>query len=238
LWRIADGTLAEPALASTIVGPGAELQDNHRYVDVRDAEGNGVELSKDYSYFIGFEYYSGEQWKFDGLILQPQSVGTANSPVNIGAQRWDYTSNLPTLPGMISSYDYLGVNFQFTTAITVGIDIKPGSYPNTINLGSNGVVPVGILSGEGFDATAVAPENVFLAGSGVAVRGKGNKYLAHEEDVNGDDLMDLVVQVETENLDPGTFQDGYAVLTIHESSDPASAVLYQGMDEITIVPPE
>ena len=118
------------------------------------------------------------------------------------------------------------------------IDIKPGSYPNSINLGSNGVVPVAILSSSDFDATAIPADTVFLAGSGVAVRGKGNKLMAHEEDVNEDGFIDLVVQVETENLDPGTIQDGMACLKVHESSDPESLVLYEGCDEITIVPPE
>ena len=117
--------------------------------------------------------------------------------------------------------------------IIVDIDIKPGSFPNAINLGSNGVIPVAILSDADFDATTVLPETVSLAGSGVAVRGKG-KLLAHEEDVNGDGLLDLVVQVETENLDPGAFQDGTAILT-GQTSD---GVTFEGSDEITIVPPE
>jgi len=29
--------------------------------------------------------------------------------------------------------------------VTVAVDIKPGSFPNSINLKSNGVVPVAIL---------------------------------------------------------------------------------------------
>lgn len=121
-----------------------------------------------------------------------------------------------------------------STTITVDIDIKPGSYPNAINLGSNGVIPVAILSTPDLDATTINPDNVFLAGSSVAVRGKGNKYLASEEDVNGDSLLDLVVKVETENLDPGTFQDGYAILQVIVDN----TVIYEGSDEITIVPPE
>lgn len=116
----------------------------------------------------------------------------------------------------------------------VDIDIKPGSYPNAINLGSNGVIPVAILSSDTFVATTVDPETVSLAGSGVAVRGKANKYLAHEEDVNGDDLMDLVVKVETENLKEGQFQDGKAILT----GQTVDGVEFTGSDEITIVPPE
>ena len=119
-------------------------------------------------------------------------------------------------------------------AIDVSIDIKPGSYPNAINLGSHGLIPVAILSDEQFDATTVDPDTVELAGAGVEVRGKGNKYMAHEEDVDGDGLVDLVVQVATENLAPGSFQDGYAILT----GETFDGQLIEGMDEITIVPPE
>ncbi|MHC4693462.1 MAG: hypothetical protein ACYS67_12035 [Planctomycetota bacterium] len=116
----------------------------------------------------------------------------------------------------------------------ITIDIKPGSYPNAINLGSNGVIPVAILSTEDLDATTIDPDTVSLGGSGVAVRGKGNKSLATQEDVNGDGLMDLVVKVETENLDPGTFQNGLAVLQVTVDGN----VIYEGSDEIIIVPPE
>jgi hypothetical protein len=116
--------------------------------------------------------------------------------------------------------------------LAIGIDIKPGSYPNSINLGSNGVVPVGILSDQDFDATWVDPDTVTLAGADVAVRGNGSRYMAHEEDVNADGLTDLVIQVETENLDPDAFQDGYAFLT----GQTYEGQPFEGSDEITIVP--
>jgi hypothetical protein len=116
----------------------------------------------------------------------------------------------------------------------VTIDIKPGSDPNSINLGSKGVIPVAILSSANFDATQVDPSTVTLAGAGVAVRGKGNKSLSHEEDVNGDGLLDLVVQVETENLDPNTFQDGVVCLT----GSTFGGLPIKGCDAIVIVPPE
>jgi hypothetical protein len=121
--------------------------------------------------------------------------------------------------------------------VTVQIDIKPGSYPNSINLGSNGVVPVAILSSSTFEATAVDPDTVMLAGAGVAVRGKSNKSLAHDQDINADGLMDLVCQVETENLDPGQLQDGHAVLTGNLLPEFGGTPI-EGSDEITIVPPE
>jgi len=116
-------------------------------------------------------------------------------------------------------------------AITVEIDIKPGSYPNVVNLGSNGVLPIAILSSKTFDATTVDPATVTLKGSDVAVRGKSENALAHEEDVNGDGLLDLVCKVETENLYPGA---GYAILTGSTYGDQAIV----GQDEIIIVPPE
>ncbi|MGB2808371.1 MAG: hypothetical protein WBC22_11555 [Sedimentisphaerales bacterium] len=132
---------------------------------------------------------------------------------------WGNTINLQPPPGDVTE---------------VTIDIKPGSTPNTINLGSNGVVPVAILSTETFDATKVLPDTVTLAGADVRMRGKGDKYLANQEDVNGDGLMDLVVKVETDNLDPGIEQVGFATLT-GETTD---GVLFEGSDSITIVPPE
>jgi hypothetical protein len=66
------------------------------------------------------------------------------------------------------------------------------------------------------------------------MRGRSNKYLAHEEDVNGDGLLDLVIQVVTENLDPGTFQDGFAILEGFTFGDQP----IQGQDEVVIVPPK
>jgi hypothetical protein len=112
------------------------------------------------------------------------------------------------------------------------IDIKPGSYPNSINLGSNGVVPVAILSEPDFDATLVDPGTVSLAGAGVAVRGKGSRLLAHEEDVNDDGLLDLVLQVETENLKEEELQAGSGTIV----GATYEGVPIIGSDTITIVP--
>jgi len=119
-------------------------------------------------------------------------------------------------------------------AIEVDIDIKPGSYPNAINLDSLGLIPVAILSSDSFNATTVNPETVALAGADIAVRGKGNKSMAHKEDVNGDGITDLVVQIEAQNLDPEQFKTGYAILT----GETFDGRLIEGKDEITIVPPE
>jgi hypothetical protein len=117
--------------------------------------------------------------------------------------------------------------------VDVDIDIKPGSDRNPINPGSKGLVPVAILSSPEFDATTVDPTTVELAGAPVAVRGKG-KLMAHEEDVNGDSLADLVVQVETQDLDLG--DGGTVELMLTGTTFGGEDIV--GFDEVVIVPPE
>lgn len=114
----------------------------------------------------------------------------------------------------------------------VAIDIKPGSDDNAINLGSNGVVPVAILSDASFDATDVDPLTVRLASSEVRLKGKGTP--AYQiNDVNGDGLDDLVVQVETENLVMAP-TDSTAKLT----GSNFAGIEFIGEDAVTIVPLE
>ena len=81
----------------------------------------------------------------------------------------------------------------------VSIDIKPGSYPNSINLGSQGNVSVAIFSAADFDATNVDPTTVTLEGASVRLKGKGIP-MSSFEDVDGDGLLDIVVHVDTSAL--------------------------------------
>jgi hypothetical protein len=116
-------------------------------------------------------------------------------------------------------------------AFSPTIDIKPGSYPNAINLGREGVIAVAIFSSGTFDATTIDPETVRMAGAGVAIRGKGDKTMAHKEDVDGDGFVDLVVHIEVVNLDPG-LQSGYvSVVGYTYDGQP-----FWAHDEIIIVP--
>jgi len=78
--------------------------------------------------------------------------------------------------------------------ITVTIDIKPGSLKNTINIESNGVIPVAILSTATFDASTVDPLSVMFGPSGAKEsHGKG-----HLEDANGDGVADMVLHFKTQ----------------------------------------
>jgi len=72
----------------------------------------------------------------------------------------------------------------------VEIDIKPLSFPNSINLKSRGVIPVAILTTADFDATTVAPGSVMFAGA------SADHWLLEDADLDGD--IDLVLYFGTQ----------------------------------------
>jgi hypothetical protein len=107
----------------------------------------------------------------------------------------------------------------------------PGSFPNSINLGSHGNVPVAILSTAEFDATTVDPVTVTLANAAVKLKGKGTP-MASFEDVNEDGLLDLVVHVNTDALEL-TDADEEALL---RGEVFGGAPIVVGRDSIRVVP--
>ena len=84
------------------------------------------------------------------------------------------------------------------------IDIKPWSFPNSINPGQNGTTTVAILSTEDFDAPAlVDPSSLTFGPTGdeasLSYRGKKDpKPQVGYEDANGDGLVDVVAHFVTD----------------------------------------
>jgi len=125
------------------------------------------------------------------------------------------------------------------TLVTVAIDIKPGSYPNCLNINSHAVIPVAVLGRADFDVTQIDISTLDFAG--LEVRVQGNDALqCSVEDVSGDftypegapdGYLDLVCQF-VEDSTTWISEDGYATLTGNlVDSTPIS-----GTDEICIVP--
>ena len=79
---------------------------------------------------------------------------------------------------------------------TIGnlVDIKPGSDPNSINVFSNGVIPVAILSSDTFDATTVDVTTLTFGPAGASPIHRNG----HIEDVDGDGLDDFVSHYRTQ----------------------------------------
>ena len=161
------------------------------------------------------------------------TVGTATIPFYIGQRLGGYFFNgvideVRIWDGALTDTE-IAYNYSLRY---VEIDIKPGSDPNSINLGSNGVVPVAILGLVDFDAATVNPLTVTLAGADVRLKGKSGNA-GSLEDVNEDGYLDLVVQVYTQCLELET-GDAEAVL----NADTYEGGHITGSDWVRIVPPE
>jgi hypothetical protein len=110
-----------------------------------------------------------------------------------------------------------------TSEEQVEIDIKPGSYPNSINLGSNGVVPVAVLTGGGFDVATVDPSTVVFAGA--------SPLRWALEDVDDDGDLDIVFHFKTQELD---LDESSTEATLTGQTDSGDDI--SGTDDVRIVP--
>ena len=150
---------------------------------------------------------SGDSFTLDGSFTDPGADGPWTDDIEWG----DGTS----APGKSGAHRYLrpgkyGVTLKVTDkdgatgsatvslvvkekAVTV--DIKPGSDAASINLASQGVTPVAVLSGAGFDASTIIASSVAFGPAGVGVA-----HFGHLEDVNGDGLLDFLGHFYTQAL--------------------------------------
>ena len=84
----------------------------------------------------------------------------------------------------------------------IGIDIKPGSDSNPVNLSSHGIIPVAILGSDDFDVEDVDGTTLAFAPAGTTPRhdlSNTETFEDHLDDVNGDGLMDLVSHYRTQD---------------------------------------
>jgi len=86
--------------------------------------------------------------------------------------------------------------YSFRQVVPVGIDIKPGSFPNSINPRTQGVIPVAILTTGTFDATTVQPSSVTFGRTGTEATEAHST--GHLEDVDNDGDIDLVLHFRTQ----------------------------------------
>jgi len=97
------------------------------------------------------------------------SWGTVVALTATAAPGWSFSSWSGDLSGSANPDNITidgnkTVTATFTMSIIdVKIDIKPGSDPNSINIGSKGVVPIALLTTADFDASRVNPATVKFA---------------------------------------------------------------------------
>ena len=228
---IFDATGSLIVSATVPAGTGALLVDNFWYVAVPPTVLSGGKV-----YTIGAHLPL--PW-YDQILYSDVPPGgvppiTLDSRITWLAGVSDFpggaTLAFPTEPCCGTLLGFFGPSFRMDSISTVAIDIKPGTFPNSINLRSNGVVPVAIFGSSSFDALQIDPASLRLAGAKVKVVGKG-AYSCHGEDVNLDGRPDLLCHFLTSQLviRPG---DSTAAL---EGKTFAGA-RFQGTDAVRIVP--
>ena len=117
-----------------------------------------------------------------------------------------------------------------TEVIEVGIDIKPGSDPNSINPNSKGTIPVAILSSADFNA----PESIGRASLTFGRTGSEASLASCKgigEDANGDGLLDLICHFTTQQT---SFQEGDVEGIIEGKTVDGTPIT--GKDSVQIVP--
>jgi hypothetical protein len=121
--------------------------------------------------------------------------------------------------------------------VAVDVDIKPGSFPNSISLSSRGVLPVAILGGADFDAETIDPESLTIGGVTLALRGSARAPVVASslEDANDDGFTDRLAFFDVPALVAGN------VLTKTTGALEVLGSLYdgtlvKGMDSVRIVP--
>jgi hypothetical protein len=87
---------------------------------------------------------------------------------------------------------FMAEDLAYVTVFDVPIDIKPGSYPNSINPKSKGVIPVAILNENYFIPEWVIPDSARFGPSEAAP-----VHWAYE-DVDGDEDIDLILHFKTQ----------------------------------------
>ncbi len=112
----------------------------------------------------------------------------------------------------------------------IAIDIKPGSYPNCLNINGNGVVPVAINGSQDFNVLEVDPLTLRLAGLEVKVKTIGKPQCGYE-DWNSDGYGDLVCHF-ADDPDVWAPGDGEATLT----GNLMDGTPFAGSDTICVVP--
>jgi len=110
----------------------------------------GWELDLVWPYDFDDEFGATVQWSWD--VLGTHNIGLkVNDTTGLTHTAWTTVTIIPPPP-----------------EISVNLDIKPGSWPNTLQLKDKGVFPVAVLGAEDFDVTTIDPETIQLTLEGVA----------------------------------------------------------------------
>jgi len=125
--------------------------------------------------------------------------------------------------------------------LSVEIDVKPGSDPNSINLASKGVIAVAIFTTAAFDASLVNASTVVFAGANAVhwaledTDGDGDLDMVLHFRVQDTNLADVYAQLVADDLDEdGVLDSNHQAATVSLTGLTATDEYFQGFDEVDL----
>lgn len=188
----------------TNIGPQIQLAWEVHTDGAKQAWLGGYSPTRSTDPIVGWQWITGETWDYSGWRTNEpnagfdQNVAAATEfqipPNNCTAQCWnDAPVNWHGIEGYIVEYERISIN--------VSVDIKPGSDLNSINICSNGAVPIAILGSDTLNVYDVNTETLRFSEAAVKVVGKKDpKSLCSYSDVNGDYKDDLICHYVTSDI--------------------------------------
>jgi cell wall-associated NlpC family hydrolase len=148
--------------------------------------------------------------------------------IEVAGQTITLANNVPLKDIPSQGYGIKSTGGGISVFIPVSIDIKPGSSDNSINPSSNGKIPVAILSSTTFNAPATVDKTSLTFGH---TGNENSLAFCNVEDVNGDGLLDLICQFNTQQTGFNT-GDMQGIL----NGKTTSGIPIRGADSVRIVP--
>jgi len=154
-----------------------------------------------------------------GTVARAQGLNPTEAELQDAINEVDADGN-----GMIDFPEF--ITTVVPPCLPVSIDIKPGSFPNSINPHSKGRIPVAILTTDSFDATTVDPSTVLFGPTGTEAAPVQFAFA----DVDGDGDLDIILHFNTQQTGIAC-GDTFTSLT----GETFSGVEIQGSDSIVTV---
>ncbi len=132
----------------------------------------------------------------------------------------------------IDNVEYTFVLTKKDVILTVGIDIKPGEFPNPINPNARGKIPVAILSTATFDATTVDRASVRFGKTGTEASEVKSEAEPDDVDQDGDGDVDLLLHFQTQETG---ILCGNTAAMIKGRTSGAEGIEIEGSDSIKTV---
>jgi len=183
-----------------------------------------------------------------GIVVHTEDLAGAESPGALGSVTASFSTPVsadqieffvPTGQPWSAGSEFAVAQIDVTLFQPVTVDIKPGSDPNSINLGENGVLPVAVLGSADFDVLEIDAETVALGGVAVTTRGpaKAPKLACSYEDANGDGYTDLAAFFSVQELVAiGALTESTTELNL--TGNLTDGLPISGMDFVRPVPPQ